>query len=328
MYKLSICIPTYNRAPFLRELLNSILSQADPSIIEIVISDNASSDNTSEVVKEYKSRYKNIRYFCWPRNVGADRNYLMSVNVSRGDFCWLMGSDDKLANGAVSTVLKALNENPADVFLFNRYNCDFQMNHLLLSSWVGDFEYEHVLDSTQDFASYISKCKTLGGVFSYLSTIVVRRDKWDASEINLIYMETLYSHVAVIFAMIKNGGRFTYKSEVIVCSRGGNDSFMKNWAQRALVDINGYIAICEIFNDKRISNEIKNLLRREHNFKYLSRLLAKMLFDLANINITLKYLIALREKTNYPLIPIVVGILISPILAGGYFIKLALRYVR
>ena len=61
--RLSICIPTYNREPFLRELLNSIVEQANPTDVQIAISDNASSDKTKELVDEFKKIYSNIVYF-------------------------------------------------------------------------------------------------------------------------------------------------------------------------------------------------------------------------------------------------------------------------
>ena len=60
---LSICIPTYNREKCLQQCLDSIVNQkAFNANIEIVISDNASSDNTDELVKKYQEKYTNISY--------------------------------------------------------------------------------------------------------------------------------------------------------------------------------------------------------------------------------------------------------------------------
>ena len=56
-YLLSICIPTYNRASFLKEALSRVLSQLsqikDNNKIELLVSDNCSTDNTAEVVSEF-----------------------------------------------------------------------------------------------------------------------------------------------------------------------------------------------------------------------------------------------------------------------------------
>ncbi len=87
---LSICIPTYNRAPYLKELLDSIVCQFDDQEIynqvEVIISDNASEDNTTEVVAEYQKKYENIRYFRNKENVGAAKNGLILLNLPEGKY--------------------------------------------------------------------------------------------------------------------------------------------------------------------------------------------------------------------------------------------------
>lgn len=81
----SICIPTYNRAPQLKCTLQSLVSQ--PAFldgrVEIVISDNASSDNTEALCQEYAARYENILYFRNPQNV-ADANYPLVLSRANG----------------------------------------------------------------------------------------------------------------------------------------------------------------------------------------------------------------------------------------------------
>lgn len=71
-YLISICIPTYNRAPYLKKCLDSLVCQPEfqQGLVEIVISDNASTDGTAELVKRYQSRYDDIRYFRNEKNYG------------------------------------------------------------------------------------------------------------------------------------------------------------------------------------------------------------------------------------------------------------------
>jgi len=59
--KLSIAIPTYNGETTIRVTLDSIVPQLE-DCVEIVISDNASSDETAEIVREYRAKYPVIRY--------------------------------------------------------------------------------------------------------------------------------------------------------------------------------------------------------------------------------------------------------------------------
>ena len=73
---LSICIPTYNRAEFLKDALDSILRQINENNkdkVEICISDNASEDNTEELVEEYQKKSPiPIIYHKNEKNMGAD----------------------------------------------------------------------------------------------------------------------------------------------------------------------------------------------------------------------------------------------------------------
>jgi glycosyltransferase involved in cell wall biosynthesis len=84
---LSICIPTYNRAEYLDKSIASIVSQKEFSTesVELVISDNASNDNTGEVVKKYQKIYKNIYYFRNDENI-RDKNYPIVIKKANGVF--------------------------------------------------------------------------------------------------------------------------------------------------------------------------------------------------------------------------------------------------
>lgn len=101
-YELSICIPTYNRKDCLQELLDSILAQADDSNpVEICISDDASSDDTETLVHGYQNKYPHLLYYRFPENMGLDRNLLKAADLAQGEYCWLMGNDDKVEPDAV-----------------------------------------------------------------------------------------------------------------------------------------------------------------------------------------------------------------------------------
>ena len=74
---LSLCIPTYNRSQYLKKSIDSIVCQKEflDGKVEIVISDNASDDDTREVVKPYLRRFANIFY---------NRNEVTNYKQSRG----------------------------------------------------------------------------------------------------------------------------------------------------------------------------------------------------------------------------------------------------
>ena len=80
--QLSFCITTRNRADFIGEALDSIISQAGDNV-EIVVVDGASTDNTTEVVGQYQKKFNNIVYRRLEKNGGGvDReNRKQSQNI-------------------------------------------------------------------------------------------------------------------------------------------------------------------------------------------------------------------------------------------------------
>ncbi|MDR3642623.1 MAG: glycosyltransferase family 2 protein [Candidatus Doudnabacteria bacterium] len=113
---LSICIPTFSRSHFLRECLDSITAQfsdeAIRSVVEIAVSDNASTDDTEAVVKSYQKKYPNIRYSRNAENLGFDRNVAAALALGGGRFLWLMSDDEMLAPEALKFILPLLLGHP------------------------------------------------------------------------------------------------------------------------------------------------------------------------------------------------------------------------
>lgn len=96
---LSICIPTYNRASILEKTLDSIVRQLDDDI-EIVISDNCSTDNTEEVGRRYAEKYDSIKYYRNEVNV-RDANFSLSLDRGTGLFLKLMKDNLEMTDGSL-----------------------------------------------------------------------------------------------------------------------------------------------------------------------------------------------------------------------------------
>lgn len=98
--RLSLCIPTFNRAAFIGETLESIIAQATDDV-EIVVVDGASTDGTEEVIRIFQKRFPRLRYHRGDRNMGVERDTQKAVELAEGNYCWLMCSDDVLKPGAI-----------------------------------------------------------------------------------------------------------------------------------------------------------------------------------------------------------------------------------
>ena len=126
MIKLSICIPTYNRAQHLSNCLQSLISMRKPEgfQFEICISDNGSNDNTKEVVNNAKKEIR-INYNRNESNLGIARNFLKVVSMAKGEFVWLIGDDDLLLPHSLDTLEVLFNNHKTvNFFYINSYLLD------------------------------------------------------------------------------------------------------------------------------------------------------------------------------------------------------------
>jgi len=106
---LSICIPTYNRGEILHKTLEIYIN--DPAFderVEIVISDNCSTDQTEELVKNYLIKYKNIKYNRLPENIGAELNINTVVSMGSGLYLKLMNDSVTMRPGVLKSMLDIL----------------------------------------------------------------------------------------------------------------------------------------------------------------------------------------------------------------------------
>jgi glycosyltransferase involved in cell wall biosynthesis len=124
--KLSICIPTYNFGAFIAQTLDSIVGQLAPGV-EVVILDGGSTDNTSEVVRSFLDRGLPINYVRQEVRGGIDRDMVRTVDLARGEYCWLFSSDDIMKPGAIRIVLEEI-QSGHDIYLCGLTLCDVDMN--------------------------------------------------------------------------------------------------------------------------------------------------------------------------------------------------------
>ncbi len=101
----TIAIPTYNRATgFLPQAIECALAQTYPNL-EIIISDNHSTDNTESIVRSYHD--KRIRYIKQPQNIGANNNFNYCFSAAKGEFVSLLLDDDLIDPDFISACIDA-----------------------------------------------------------------------------------------------------------------------------------------------------------------------------------------------------------------------------
>lgn len=106
----SICIPHYNNENTISETLNSILNQTYKNII-IKIFDNASTDNSLEILKDYENKYENIKLFQNEQNIGGEANFTKCIENLEGDYGAVFHADDLYLPTMVEEQVRFLEEN-------------------------------------------------------------------------------------------------------------------------------------------------------------------------------------------------------------------------
>lgn len=189
--KLSICISTFNRADFILDTLDSIVSQLTDEC-EVVVLDSASTDDTPRLVPEYAYLHDRVRYVRQTTNNGVDRDYDHTVEIARGEYCWLMTDDDLLKPGAVDIVLRTLRQN-FSLVIVNLELRDRSMSKVLLRRWISIDD--DCLYMSRDFDRlFVDVCNGL----QYIGSVIIKREIWLA-RLRTAYYGSRFVHVGVIF---------------------------------------------------------------------------------------------------------------------------------
>ena len=253
----------------LKIALDSIIPQITNDV-EIVVSDNASTDGTNELLEMYSKKYPYIKYKKHETNLGAERNIISVIENSNGEYCWLLGSDYALIMNSINIILSEI-QSGYSIINCNRVWCDFNLNPIYVQSWLDPKIPTYTIRSQNQFEliDYYLHVISLGGLFSYISTLIFRRDLWLASDNKLSYEIEAYPHVYKMLHIMDNGGVLRYISAPLVFCRGDNDSYLQEngMGKRILIDIVGYIKLAELFyrNKPEIKAAFLRALRLQNN---------------------------------------------------------------
>jgi glycosyltransferase involved in cell wall biosynthesis len=110
----SVGLPVYNGAETLRRALDSLLAQQGAQI-EIIISDNCSTDRTPQIAEDYCARHGNIRYVRNETNIGALGNFLSALQHAHGTYFMWAAHDDTWSPQFVSRLVALLQRHPQAV---------------------------------------------------------------------------------------------------------------------------------------------------------------------------------------------------------------------
>jgi glycosyltransferase involved in cell wall biosynthesis len=121
---ISVCLITYNHAPFITQAIESILMQKHGFSWELIIADDGSSDGTTEIILEFKNKYPDlIRPIIREKNVGAFQNWKEMLNAAKGKYIAYLEGDDYWTDcNKLKEQATILESNPQYIGCF--HNCE------------------------------------------------------------------------------------------------------------------------------------------------------------------------------------------------------------
>ena len=256
---LSLCIPTYNRAGLLEPMLRSLCAQcaALDEWVEIVVSDNASTDRTQHVVDAASALYP-ITYGRNETNVGS-RNFLVAVERASGDYAWVLGDDDLVLEGGLSAVTEALRANSdVDYFYANYFTAQMAVRERFINEGptarppsLDDCVVHEPESGLLPSWEYIFDLPTANAVevnTSILSS-VFRRQQWDRcagllrmSEAPMVSaadteLDDLFPHVKILAHAMVGRPAYYIAGPCALMGQGGQE-WLSDWPAITLTGMN------------------------------------------------------------------------------------------
>jgi glycosyltransferase involved in cell wall biosynthesis len=187
-----------------------------PADVELVISDNGSTDGTAEAVRALAAARPAmpIRLLTHVENVGFDRNLLHVVANARGKHCWLLGDDDVPRHGAIARILAELERDPEVAHLLINYARRDAATSRITQARMIAIDSDFAPTSPSDF--WFRSCprpsyfRRLGTNVITMSANVVERHRWQECAVAAErYIGHNMVHVFIIASMLAAGGRTT-----------------------------------------------------------------------------------------------------------------------
>jgi glycosyltransferase involved in cell wall biosynthesis len=197
----TVALPVYNGLPYLGEAIESILGQDVE--LELIVSDDASSDESVELVKKFADSDSRLRLILNEKNVGIFGNLNRCIVAARGQFIQIFSQDDRMRPGYLSSQLLLLDKYPSAGLVYGA-NASIDQEGELIPSTGGDDTPEFI---SQDLYLWIAS--HYGALPASISSIMVPKRTFDSIGLfNMNYRVAgdieFYNRVSERFPVVRN----------------------------------------------------------------------------------------------------------------------------
>ena len=159
MMKLSVHMMTYNCEKYIDKSLKSVLSQQTTFPFEIIISDDASTDKTYQIITDIAENYEFIKPHKNKDNLGILKYFFETLHRCKGKYVFDLAGDDWLSNPyALQTLVDELDQNPNYSFVDSGFDCYYERSGIIKS-----FINQNIVTSAKE--DYITRHKVYGTSF-------------------------------------------------------------------------------------------------------------------------------------------------------------------
>ena len=143
MIKISVIVPVYNMSKYLNKCLDSLVNQTFKDY-EIIIINDGSTDNSLDIIKEYKNRYPDLIIYYDNQNQGISKTRNQGIEVSKGEYIMFIDSDDYVDTTILEKAYKkAINDN-LDMVVFDYYDV-YEKTNQIIEHKLPDFNITNIL---------------------------------------------------------------------------------------------------------------------------------------------------------------------------------------
>lgn len=206
---LSICILSYNQAPDIERLLNSLVPQVSDEV-EIIIRDDSTNNETELLVGRF-SNIIPIRYIHGEKE-GIDRTVIFLTGEARGEFVWWLG-DDEVLPGGVSSVLEVIKSIPEVTFIWANYRL------------VNDVNLAIDLQRSRFFKNKDELLELGGAALGFVSATVFKREMaLTGIDGSRKYVGSLFVNLYLVLHVISQAGKYYHiQGPVVICHPTTNE---------------------------------------------------------------------------------------------------------
>ena len=225
---LTIAIPTFNRALYLDRCLSLIVKQmvAYEGIVELIVSDNCSTDNTGDVVSRFIADGHKIRYIKNAHNIGPDGNFRQCFEVAQGKYFLLFSDDDLFLSDSLQKIITLIENNEFGIIYMKSY---FFVSDYLRERPNRKSTGPVIID---DLKRFIGKVDVW---FTFISGNVINK-RLVNPDLDLTYFEkTNLLQLSWTFSSLFNSRKNVYYDDYLVAGQGDNSGGYK---------------FCEVFGSK------------------------------------------------------------------------------